>query len=267
MNMDDYEDIHKKAIELANKTLEAAISVCTISSMNQKILFPQLEEFHRSKMVDSGLSLEKYENIVDIALKLTGNDLNSPMGQEINSIDKEPFFLGKVVEHIECLLKVEKPQSTIESKEEFIVLNHPVDFYQKLESEINICYACGAYTAVLILSRKLIENLLIDILRKKYGDRTQEDVEVYFSTDLGRFHDFTVLLRNFDERKADFKVDKDIIEQFFDLIRPFKKGANRKTHSIVHLIEKKEELESYNIQKLASLLMRLFRNISSRKLT
>jgi hypothetical protein len=125
------------------------------------------------------------------------------------------------------------------SGEKFISLNRQDYFYKKLESEINICYTYGAYTVVLILGRKLIENLLIDVLRRKYGEDTFENVEIYFSTDLRRFHDFVVFLKNFSKRKAEFRVDKDLIEQFFELVGPFRKGANKKMHSIIHLIEKK----------------------------
>jgi len=139
----------------------------------------------------------------------------------------------------------------------FIILNHSDHFYQKLEDEINLCYTYGAYTAVLILSRKLIENLLIDVLRNKYGNKTKSAREVYYREDKHRFHDFTRLLENLEGKKDDFKVDKDTFEKFISSVEPFRKGANSKTHSIVNLIEKKEELEKFNVQDLASLLMRL----------
>jgi hypothetical protein len=100
-------------------------------------------------------------------------------------------------------------------------------------------------------------------LRKKYGDKTQENVEIYFNSNNGRFHNFSVLLGNFKERKSDFGVDRDIIVQFFSLIEPFRKSANKKAHSIIHFVESEEDLKAYNIQQLANLLMRLFTNISS----
>ena len=37
-------------------------------------------------------------------------------------------------------------------------------FYKKLEEEINICYMASLPNATMILSRKLVENLLYEIL-------------------------------------------------------------------------------------------------------
>ncbi|MGD2248783.1 MAG: hypothetical protein PVF58_10300 [Candidatus Methanofastidiosia archaeon] len=152
-------------------------------------------------------------------------------------------------------------EEKFKSEEKFITLNHDDFFYQRLEEEINTCYAEGAYTAAFVMSRKLIENLLIEVLREKYGHKTKNDVEIYFEINQGRFQDFSKLLENLENRKKDFKIDKNTIEEFFNLVKPFKRAANSKTHSIVHIFEKKEELEEYEVQRLASLLMRLFKNI------
>ncbi len=63
--------------------------------------------------------------------------------------------------------------------------------------------------------------------------------------------------KNFEYKKDDFRVDKNIIDKFISLVKPFRKGANSKAHSIVHLTEKKEDLKKYEVQKLASLLIKL----------
>jgi len=41
------------------------------------------------------------------------------------------------------------------------------EFYKILVQNINLAYRYGLYTAAMVLIRKILENLLIDILRKK----------------------------------------------------------------------------------------------------
>ncbi|MBT7102466.1 hypothetical protein HN935_03050, partial [archaeon] len=53
-------------------------------------------------------------------------------------------------------------------------------FYKNLSNEINKCYKIGSHTSVFVLSRKLIENLLIDTLRKKYPINENNNIEIYY---------------------------------------------------------------------------------------
>ena len=71
-------------------------------------------------------------------------------------------------------------------------------FYIRLKNEINIGYKFGLYSSVIVLSRKLVENLLIEILRKKYPRNKKGNLEFYYDTKRRRFHDFIVLLDNLE---------------------------------------------------------------------
>ena len=54
-------------------------------------------------------------------------------------------------------------------KDILLIENVPDDFYRQLIDLINECYSKGIYSAVSIFSRKLLESLIVDILKKKYG--------------------------------------------------------------------------------------------------
>jgi hypothetical protein len=68
-------------------------------------------------------------------------------------------------------------REVVENKPPYITLyvNTPTDsnislqdfFYDQLKDEINKAYKFGLFTSVIILSRKLIEDLIIDVLRSK----------------------------------------------------------------------------------------------------
>jgi len=132
-------------------------------------------------------------------------------------------------------------------------------FYRNLATEINTCHKMAAYTAAFILSRKLIENLVIDILRKKFPV-SETNLEIYYRPKEGRFHDLAVLLKNLEDRKEKFGIDESIIEEFFKLIKPFRSIANSNTHSII-IWGDKDSLEKLQIEKMVGLLLKIFTNI------
>ncbi len=268
--MGTYEEVCNYSGKTSRKLINDMVHMGgTVRKVDVPNLSTTLTEFLASTISDTDLSFEIIDKTIETCMYLTKKEINDMvhMGGIVRKVDVGKFYTKIFKKHFRQLFESKDKKSIpsipikTESKENFVELTHPDYFYQKLESEINSCYTCGAYTAVLVLSRKLLENLVIDVLRKKYGQNTKRDVEMYFGTDEGRFHDFTFLLKNLDEQKNDFKIDKEIINQFLRLIKPFRKNANSKAHSIVHLIDKKEELKQFDVQKLASLLIRLYNNI------
>lgn len=146
------------------------------------------------------------------------------------------------------------------AKSDLIDIKFEDIFYRNLNQEINKCYKLGAYTASFILSRKLIENLVIDILRKRYP-QNEENLSIYYRAKEGRFHDLTLLLKNFEERKKEFGIDEETIEEFFKLIKPFRPTANSNAHSIIVWGEK-ENLDKLQIEKMIGLLIKILNNLT-----
>lgn len=212
-----------------------------------------------------------YEKIIEFSNELAELDVEQ-IGSKayIKPRDQARLLIDHSEQHLTNLFKSfekkkvpkEKPITKPASgKDKFLSLNVKDNFYKKLENEINLVYSTEAYTATFVLSRKLIENLVIEVLRKKYGNKTKENVEIYFSTDFARFHDFSMLLQNLEDRKSDFDMDEGIVENFISLVKPFRKKANRDAHSIVDFTDKKRDLEKYDIQQMADLLIRLYSKI------
>lgn len=86
-------------------------------------------------------------------------------------------------------------------------------FYNELRDEINVAYKMRLFTSVMLLSRKLFENHIIEILRIKYPPNVSSYLEFYFIKNEGRFQNFTTLLKNIEDRKGDFTVDEHIITE------------------------------------------------------
>jgi len=110
----------------------------------------------------------------------------------------------------------------------------PDDFYTDLIAQVNHCYSLGVYPAQMVLLRKLMENLVIDVLRRKYGTK---DIGLYYDTNRRRFKDFQVLLDNMKSKLADFAPTSPGLDaSAVKMLQSFRETGNRTAHTIdVHL--------------------------------
>jgi len=137
----------------------------------------------------------------------------------------------------------------------------PHDFYKELAEQINACYQYRLYSAAQILIRKLLENCLIDILRKRYG---MPNVKLFYDTSRGRFHDFSMLLETVHNKIADFVHVRDSFNE--DLIRRiniFREQGNSSAHNInLDVDTVRRELDESR-SELNFIVKSLFRTISN----
>lgn len=136
----------------------------------------------------------------------------------------------------------------------------PDNFYKDLTDFINKCYMYGLYPAVVVFSRKLLENLLADLLRKKYG---KHDVELFFDTSHNRFHIFNVLLKNFKDNMNDFKtIIPHLDHNFIDKIHMFRESGNSAAHTLEIRLSKDEiDNNRDELEFIVKTLIRLYNNL------
>lgn len=137
------------------------------------------------------------------------------------------------------------PHISIHSERFFDINNVPGTFYPDLVENINRCYSLGIYDATLVLTRKLFENLLIDILREQYG---KQEIHLYYLPDNHRFKKFSTLINNFEDNLSDFQhLSRGLDSDFIDELNAFRQDANAEAHSIETNITE-DEMEEYREQ-------------------
>lgn len=112
----------------------------------------------------------------------------------------------------------------------FLNVDSEERFYSDLIVDINKSYQSRIYDAVLVLTRKLFESLLIDILRGHYGN---QKIRMFFNPDRAMYHSFSVLLENLEENMGDFQhYSLSLDDEFIDSLDDFRVDANESAHSI-----------------------------------
>ncbi|MGD0976864.1 MAG: hypothetical protein ABR875_01025 [Minisyncoccia bacterium] len=130
--------------------------------------------------------------------------------------------------------------------------------------ELNRAYTFSCNTCVFILGRKIVENLIIDILKKKYPEKEKTNKELYFDTAQGRLKDFEVILKNLKSKKSDFGSENKAVERLCDLAKVLKDDANNKTHSWYHLVENKKEVDDLNLKAIIEIIKKLEKEVGIR---
>lgn len=137
------------------------------------------------------------------------------------------------------------PQISIHSERFLDIDNVPGTFYPGLVEDINRCYSLGIYDATLVLTRKLLENLLIDVLRDKFGT---DRIQIYYRSNNGRFQNFSTLIENFEDNLIDFEhLSGGLDSDFIDELNAFRQYANAEAHSIETNITE-SEMRDYRVQ-------------------
>jgi hypothetical protein len=103
-------------------------------------------------------------------------------------------------------------------------------FYADMVLELNYAYGYGLRRSAEVLFRALIENLLIDMLRDKYG---MSKVDLFFHTARGRFNDLSVLIANLRDNLPDFApYSASIDKNFCDLLNGYRETGNASAHKL-----------------------------------
>jgi len=124
--------------------------------------------------------------------------------------------------------------------------------------EINKTYTYGCYTACFVLCRKVLENLLFNILKKKYPGKDKTHREKYWDFTKNRPLEFSKLIDNLRESKNDFTTENRLVERICALADKFKENANDMAHSLYHIANKKE-IDDTRFQYILYLIKELFK--------
>lgn len=114
----------------------------------------------------------------------------------------------------------------------FLDVNSPDDnFFSPLVEDINKCYQAGVDEGATVLTRKLLENLLVEIMRTHMG--VGDSLELYYIEDERRFKPFSTIVDNFEENIEEFQpFSPKLDSEFIDTLTEFREQANAAAHSL-----------------------------------
>ena len=101
--------------------------------------------------------------------------------------------------------------------------------YRELEYEINELARSGLLASCAVMKRKLIENLMIDLLRNKYPtERT-----LYLTNRGDKYKMYFPLEESITQKKEDFRPTYPDIDGFLSLLTLYREPGNQGAHNII----------------------------------
>lgn len=156
-------------------------------------------------------------------------------------------------------VKIPEPQNApVEEKFIDVKGEYPQNFYLRLEEEINNAYKLNLPNAALMLSRKMIECFIYDILEKKFPS----EKNLWWSEQYGYHLNLSPLLKNLRSKRSKFKPNvKKYIEKIDQLGGPFRDNSNNATHNIYDYLESKDDLKKFKVNDILQLLVNVYQNM------
>jgi predicted RNA-binding Zn-ribbon protein involved in translation (DUF1610 family)/uncharacterized protein YutD len=104
-----------------------------------------------------------------------------------------------------------------------------IPVYSALLNEINDCFDNESFSATILLVRKLIENLIVDILRVMYG---MSQIDMFYLKDQRRFKNLSDLISVLREKIKDFG-GYGLEDRHLRTIEKLREEGNSTSHSII----------------------------------
>jgi hypothetical protein len=167
-------------------------------------------------------------------------------------------------------LEIQKPITIVKKSKtsgekvilkQFIKYQTTDTFIEGHIDETNRSYTYGCYTACFILCRKIIENMLTDVIRKKYPQNSLQNLEMFYDTSRNRTRDFSEIISTLRRHSNDFGPDRTLLERILTRAEQLKDEANNKTHSWFHIVKTPKELQEMHVQDILDMIVKLEKNL------
>jgi hypothetical protein len=146
--------------------------------------------------------------------------------------------------------------SSIVKQNKLIDIDFVDDHYNSIRTEINTCFKQGFYMASLELSKRLIQNLLVDLIRSNFPLAGEGHRSLYYDYLKEDFRNTDELLKELSEKKHDFNVNPDAIDYLIELIGPMEPKKKPESHSF-GVIPKRKDIQNLRIEEAMELIIEM----------
>jgi hypothetical protein len=129
--------------------------------------------------------------------------------------------------------------------------------YRQLKHEINATFKNGLFISTFMLSRKLIENIMLDILKTRFPPVSNENIDIYFDKEHEVHKDLNLLIDVFEHRKEEIPINSEELTEFIKELNLFKLKEDVNSHSI-NEIPDSIKIRKYHIEEIIEGLLDIY---------
>lgn len=128
------------------------------------------------------------------------------------------------------------------------------EHYNSLRTEINSTFRLGLFISTFLLSRELIENLLIDILRLIFPPTSKENISLYFDIENQKFKEMDLLLVTIDRKREELPFDNEALDELMNILERMITRDKPTSHSRIS-IPNRQDIVNYRIGETVEILV------------
>ncbi|WP_340818676.1 hypothetical protein [Methanolobus sp. WCC4] len=147
-----------------------------------------------------------------------------------------------------------QPSNAISKHAKLVDAEFNDEHYVLMKNEINSTFKRGSLFAAFVLSRELIRNLLLDMIRLRFPPSLPEYLYLYYDMQNNCHKEIRALIGVIDEKKDDFDLNPDALEHLIEMIDVFEPKTRPSSHSFL-TVPTREHLEEYKIEEIVDLLI------------
>ncbi|TGC07891.1 hypothetical protein [Methanolobus halotolerans] len=167
-------------------------------------------------------------------------------------IDEFSFDLEKFV-RINPIYSNQDSFKTTDTRE-ILHIDMDEEHYNSLKTEINSTFRLGLFISTFLLSKELIENLLIDILRLIFPPTSEENISLYFDISNKDFKDMNNLLHTITEKRTKLASNGIDIDEILMILERMKSEDRPTSHSKIKIPDR-EDIQSYRVGETVEMLL------------
>lgn len=213
-------------------------------------------------------------NLSMLKRKYPDSNLNSlaQFYAESNGITVRKFLnidekksIPRVNESVKIVKNLKKPVSINIKVKPKVLIKYETDdkFLKEHIAEANKAFNAHCYTCLFILSRKIIENIIIHILEEKFKSNKSEKKHLWYNKELRRYQDFKYLISNLKSIKDEFEEKNKAIESLVKLCDKLRELTNNAAHSL-YFLKRKSDIEELKLSEIFELLNQITKFIKEK---
>ncbi len=146
-----------------------------------------------------------------------------------------------------------EPSSSISKQKKLLNTDFTDEHYNRIKAEINSTYKNGFLLASILLSKELIRNLLIDMIRKRFPPTSDEHIDLFFDFNIQAFKSTEELIEVVKVNKNRFDLNPEAIEHLVKSIQAMEPKLKPDSHTFRSISTQKDIIEM-EIKEIVNLL-------------
>lgn len=258
----EYQKKRNMFISDYNKWYNRCLPVIRSTMQDRAVRFESLHHTNkRSGMNEYTYTIQDYIQGVyfkDKTKSYTDNIASKRVKEQLSILKEAIQRTGDFSFEMEKFVKINpinvQPSNAISKYDKLLDTDLHDEHYTSMKNEINSTFRHGSLIAAFTLSRELIRNLLLDMIRLRFPPSSPEYLYLYYDMQNYCHKETRVLLGVIEEKKDDFDLNPEALDSLIDMVDRLEPKTRPSSHSFL-TIPVRDNMEEYRIEEIVELLI------------